>query len=253
MSNQDTSWQKVSNWYNDLVDEKGHYYHQHIILPNITRLMKLKAGDSLLDLACGQGVLARAIPKGVYYTGLDLAPKLLEEAKALDKDIQHHYLLKDVTKPFELNARFKWITVILALQNTSSPYKVIANASKHLDANGKLIMVLNHPCFRIPKRSEWGYDEDKKLQYRRIDGYMKRFETGIVAHPGKDQSAETVSYHYPISAYVEFLHDNGMVVESMEEWVSDKSSTGGRALAEDRAREEFPLFLMIVASKKHGF
>ncbi len=28
-----TSWQKVSRWYNDAVGEEGHYYHQHLILP----------------------------------------------------------------------------------------------------------------------------------------------------------------------------------------------------------------------------
>ena len=247
MWHQDSSWQKVSNWYNDLVDERGHYYHQQVILPNLSRIMKLESGQSLLDLACGQGVLARTIPKGVFYTGVDLSEQLVAEAKKMDTDIQHHYVVKDITRPLELNARFSWVAIVLALQNVTSPFKVIANARKHLDKNGKLVIVLNHPAFRIPQYSSWEFDKTKNIQYRRIDGYLQPKTIGIVAHPGKKVSDETVSFHYPLSSYIEFLHDNGMVLETMEEWVSDKKSEGGRAKAEDIARSEFPLFMLLVA------
>ncbi|MDB6082102.1 MAG: hypothetical protein JWO53_1374, partial [Chlamydiia bacterium] len=48
-----TSWQKVHRWYDDLVGESGHHYHQAIILPAIQRLLKLDATSHLLDLGCG--------------------------------------------------------------------------------------------------------------------------------------------------------------------------------------------------------
>jgi hypothetical protein len=46
------------------------------------------------------------------------------------------------------------------------------------------------------------------------------------------------------------LHDNGFVIEKIEEWVSDKKSEGGMAAVEDKARAEFPLFMTIVACRK---
>jgi ubiquinone/menaquinone biosynthesis C-methylase UbiE len=246
-SKADTSWQKVSSWYDELVSDKGHYYHQQVILPNMLRLMKLKDSDKLLDLACGQGVLARAIPKMVNYVGVDISGALIEEAIKKDENKNHKYVVADVMNDFKTEMKFNWITVVLAMQNVKSPYRLIANAKKLLDKNGRLLIVLNHPCFRIPKMSDWGFDEIKRLQYRKIEGYMRPKVVGITAHPGKTDSVETVSYHYPLSAYVENMADNGLGIEVMEEWVSNKKSEGGRAREEDVAREEFPLFMCLVA------
>ena len=74
-------------------------------------------------------------------------------------------------------------------------------------------------------------------------------EIPIVAHPGKKESEETWSFHYPLSAYSEMLFDNGFCIEKIEEWISDKKSTGSKAKMEDRARKEFPLFMAIIARK----
>lgn len=247
MWKKDTSWQKISSWYDDIVGDNGHYYHQQVVLPNLLRLMKLRDTDRLLDLACGQGVLARAIPKNVDYTGVDLSPDLIKEAKTKDTNKNHRYVVADVLNPMNTDMRFDWITVVLAIQNVKSPFRLIANAKKLLDKNGRMAIVLNHPCFRIPKMSDWDFDEQKRIQYRKIYGYMKPKVIGITAHPGKAVSAETTSYHYPLSAYAEFLEDNGMGIEIMEEWMSNKKSEGGRAKEEDAAREEFPMFMCLVA------
>ncbi|MFA6361655.1 MAG: SAM-dependent methyltransferase, partial [Candidatus Shapirobacteria bacterium] len=61
---ENSSWQKVSKWYNQSVGDEGHYYHQHVIMPNLKRILNLKDNESLLDLACGQGVLERNMSKG---------------------------------------------------------------------------------------------------------------------------------------------------------------------------------------------
>ncbi len=242
-----TSWQPVSQWYNRLVDEEGHYYHQHVVLPNLLRLMKLQPGQRVLDLACGQGILSRSIPQEINYLGIDIAPSLIEEAKKIDKNPLHRFWVGDITRPIKMSEKYDWAVIILALQNIASPYKVFLQTKHYLKPAGKLVIVLNHPCFRIPQNSDWGYDPQKNLQYRRLDQYLTKAEIAIKVSPSKEKSVETVSYHYPLSAYVEMLHDNGFMVETMEEWISDKKSTGPMAGAEDRARAEFPLFLTIVA------
>ena len=55
---QSTSWQRVEKWYNEATGAEGHYYHQHLVMPGILKLFGLQPGNSVLDLACGQGVLA---------------------------------------------------------------------------------------------------------------------------------------------------------------------------------------------------
>lgn len=247
-----TSWEPASKWYKNIVGEEGHYYHQHLIMPGVIRLLNLSAHLSphLLDLACGQGVLGRQLPK-IPYTGIDLSPSLVKEAKNLDANAIHKYLIADVTKTLPIDKQlFSHITIILALQNIKSPLSVFQNAHKHLEKGGKFIIVLNHPCFRIPRQSSWQIDEAKKIQYRRIDRYAAPLEIPIAAHPSKgEQSAQLTSYHYPLANYFHWLKEAGFKITDLEEWCSNKESTGPRAKMENRSREEFPLFLTILAEK----
>jgi hypothetical protein len=147
-------------------------------------------------------------------------------------------------------ADFDAAIFILSLQNMEHGQNAIAQASQHLKPNGKLLLVLNHPCFRIPRQSDWGYEEQAKLQYRKINSYMSAMTIPIATHPGKGKdSPTTFSFHHPLSTYTKWLQENGLSILSIEEWCSDKESEGGRARAENRARKEFPLFLAILAQK----
>ncbi len=238
---QNSSWQKVSKWYNKTVGDEGHYYHQHIIMPNLKRILKLKENDSLLDLACGQGVLERYLDKNVEYFGIDLADNLIREAESKKINPNHRFYVADASKDLPIvKNNFDNGTI-------KKPFGVIRNFSKHLKKGGQLVIVLNHPIFRIPGHSSWVFESDK--QSRKIDNYMSPMEIPIVAHPGKKESENTWSYHYPLSAYSEMLFDNGFCIEKIEEWISDKKSTGSKAKIEDKARREFPLFMAIVARK----
>lgn len=245
-----TSWEPVSKWYHKIVGNEGHYYHQNIIIPKLLALMDFskEKGQSLLDLACGQGVMAAKIPQDVEYLGVDISPTLIKEAKSKDKNKKHGYLIADVAKPLKLDKRYTHAAVVLALQNMENVPGVLENARRHLAEGGKLAIVLNHPCFRIPRQSSWQIDEAKKLQYRRIDRYYSAMPIPIQAHPSKGgKSAETMTYHHPLSYYCGCLKEAGFVIETIEEWCSDKESVGKNAKMENRSRDEFPLFLTIVA------
>lgn len=244
-----TSWQKVGEWYDGIVGESGSYYHQHVILPNILPLLDLKKDSALLDLGCGQGVLAGAIGRDIDYLGLDAAKFLLQKAKARHKN--RTFMLADITKPLPLtkDRLFTHAAIILALQNVQDPEKVFQNLKSHLAPKASLVIVLNHPCFRIPRQSSWGFDEATKTQYRRLNSYMTSQKIPIQAHPSqKDASQHTWSFHHPLSDYFRFLSSAGFAVERLEEWCSDKVSTGKAARWENRARKEFPLFLALKAT-----
>jgi len=245
------SWEPVENWYRKSVGEEGHYYHQHVVLPGVMKLLDLNSekSPSLLDIACGQGVLARRLPKNVEYTGIDIAPSLIKAAQSLDKNSNHHYFVYDVMKPFSLDkTNFTHAAIVLAIQNMENPEPVFINAAKHLAKGGRLVIAMNHPCFRIPRQSSWKVDEVQKVQYRRIDCYSTPLKVPIQAHPGQGgKSVVTWSYHYPLELYVKWLMHSGFVIELIEEWHSDKSSEGRAAKMENKSRLEFPLFMAIRA------
>lgn len=249
-----TSWEGVHDWYSHLVGNQGHYYHQYVILPKVTEILgKLKEKPStFLDLACGQGILARSLPESVEYWGVDLSESLIREAKKLDIKKKRNFLVADITKDFQLPIKqFDFATIILAIQDVADPEGAIKQASCYLKKGGHLLIVMNHPCFRIPRQTAWGIDEPKKLQYRRVDGYLRPNTIPIQTAPGKGAGSPTVSYtHYPLSSYSKWLNNNSLVIEVLDEWVSEKASEGPKKRMEDRARSEFPLFLCILAKKE---
>lgn len=248
------SWETSSRWYDKIVGPQGHYYHQKVVVPGVLKLLTLDAAEKvkIADLACGQGVLARNLPSGVSYLGIDASPSLIKSAEKNKHNSNQRFLTADLTKPLPIKENdFSHATIILALQNISDPQMVLQNASGLLMKGGKLLIVLSHPCFRIPRQSSWQIDEAKKLQYRRLDRYLSPLKIPIQTHPSQgEDSPGTWSYHNPLSSYSRWLKESGFMIELLEEWCSDKKSMGKTAAMENRCREEFPLFLAILAQKK---
>jgi ubiquinone/menaquinone biosynthesis C-methylase UbiE len=253
-----TDWNDVSDWYDQLVGESGSEYHKEVVLPGTLRLLAMQPGDHALDLACGQGVLCRLLAsKGVHATGVDSAPELIRSAReravnpATPMTGSMEFHIADAREIGFLPAdHFKAAACVLAIQNMHPIGPVLSGAARVLKPGGKLVLVMMHPCFRGPKETAWGWDEKLKVQYRRVDRYLLPRKTPIVTHPGKDPGKYTWSFHKPIESYVKSLRTAGLLIDVIEEWPSHKKSTSGpRSPAENRAREEIPMFMAIRALK----
>ena len=248
-SKKTTSWQIISGWYDKTVGEKGSFYHENVIMPNAVRLMKLNGTELVVDLGCGQGILGRSINPKTKYLGIDLSNNLIGLSQKYDTNYNHKYLVADATKEIKTEEKYDWATMILSIQNFKSPFKAIQNAKNLLRKGGRILIVMNHPAFRVPKHSDWMENDGR--QYRVVDNYMSPLEIPIESSPFDNRDNKTTySYHYPLSAYTEMLGDNGFVIEVIEEWVSPKKSEGSKAAMEDKARKEIPLFMAIVAMVK---
>jgi ubiquinone/menaquinone biosynthesis C-methylase UbiE len=245
------SWEHVSKWYNKLVGREGQYYHQKVIIPGALRLLRLQKDSSLLDLGCGQGVFARSVHQIAYYEGVDLSPSLLSYARKSVKDHRFVFTEGDITRSLKLQKNlFTHCAIILALQNTENTSGVIANAALYLKDRGRLLIVLNHPMFRIPRQTKWGIDEQNKLQYRAVFRYLTPLKIPITMNPGSSAYQRmTWSFHYPLEKYSTVLLENHFFIEKIEEWTSDKKSVGRASKMENRSRNEIPLFMAITAIK----
>ena len=246
----DTSWSNVACWYDETVEEKVSY-QQDLILPNLLRLMEIKKGERVFDLACGQGLFALAFyAAGAKVVAADISKELTDIAqKKSPKDISYH-VAPAHTLPFLKDGSIQKVAIVLALQNIENMNGTLAECARVLQKDGRVYLVLNHPAFRIPKASSWGFDEKEKVQYRRIDRYLSNLKVEIEMHPGQKGSERTVSFHRPLQTYAKALAKAGFCISRLEEWSSTKKSQKGpRAEAEDRARKEIPLFLTMEAEK----
>jgi SAM-dependent methyltransferase len=252
-----TSWNRVANWYNAHLDKESGNYHKSIIIPNLLNIFEKLFGAHkarILDLACGQGLVAAGLAdKGYKVNGIDISPKLINIAKSKYPKVS--FKVADVSRLSESvingNKRADLVLINLAIQNIEDLDGVFLGVSKILINKGYLVIVMNHPYFRVPKVTSWGFDESKKLQYRRIDRYFSEIKIPIEMHPGnmanKGEENITWSFHRPLQTYVEKLHKYNFVLTDIQEWLSDKhSQPGARAQAENSARLEFPLFMCLI-------
>lgn len=246
-----TGWEQVSDWYGGHMAENDSLLNT-VVYPGVLKLLAPTKGASYLDIACGEGAFARLLVKsGVKVSGFDASPSLIERAARL-APTNTKFAVADATRFSKLFPveKFAGATCLLAIQNIDPLAPVLQNASAVLTPGASLVIVMNHPCFRIPRQSAWGWEEPRQIQYRRVDMYMSPLKIPILAHPGADRSIKTTSYHRPISAYINALGANGFAVDALEEWTSNRvSDSGPKAKAENRARAEFPMFLALRAVK----
>src|SRR3989344_1837191 len=254
-----TSWGNVADWYDENVEQEGSY-QRDLILPNIIRLMNIKPGDNIIDIACGQGMFSREFTKlGAAVVGIDVSPELITIVKDRSKRMNVEYKISSAEKINGVKSgEFDKATIVLAIQDIENLSGVINEASRVLKSNGELFIVINHPNFRIPKRSSWGFDDVKKIQYRRVDEYISesRVKIEVPPSPRLEQSRDTrsgqatTSFHRPLQTYFKAFQKAGFAVSRLEEWVSGKQSEKWpRADAENEARREFPLFMALVLKK----
>jgi ubiquinone/menaquinone biosynthesis C-methylase UbiE len=244
-----TSWDPVAEWYDDLVTSPDSY-QRTLILPNLLRLIAPKAGMHIIDVACGQGLFALAFAEaGAKVTAADISGALVEKAKAHDAANRIEWHVAPAPKlAFAADASFDVATLILAAQNIDDLKATFQEIRRVLKPGGSLHIVLNHPAFRVLKRSTWGWDPRSATQFRRVDGYLTEDRVRIAMHPGSAPDSATISYHRPLQTFIKALGRNGFAVTNMEEWASEKKSDSGpRADAENRSRKEIPLFMELEA------
>lgn len=248
MSKTNTSWGQVADWYHESVS-KDNSYQRELIYPNLLRMSSPRKGEFVFDVACGDGYLSsELIAKGCTVFGGDVSPELIRLAK---KNVPGgNFSVINAEDLSSISKRdFDKVFIVLALQNIENASKAISEASDLLREKGKLYIVLNHPCFRIPGFSGWEWDD--KAQHRRISRYLSESRSDILMHPGSNPKIKTISFHRPLQYFFKSFAKAGLTVSRLEEWNSTKKSQPGpRSVMEDKARKEIPLFLAFECVKE---
>ncbi|HEX3135535.1 MAG TPA: methyltransferase domain-containing protein [Planctomycetota bacterium] len=249
----ETAWEPQAGWYDQLHGERGDDFHSQLLLPAVARQLQARPGQRILDVCCGQGVLGRFLGEaGMEVVGVDASPSLVAAATAR-AGYRERYVVGDARTLDAVlpGQRFDHAALVMAVQDLDPIEPVFAGLRSLVKPGGRIVIVMTHPCFRIPKRTSWGFDEEVGVQYRRLKAYMSPIALPIRTHPGQvNDSSSTTSFHRPLHHYLTALGTAGLAVVGCEELCSTRRGTQGiRSSAEDRAAKEFPVFMVITATR----
>ena len=239
-----SGWNDVAYWYDGWVGKDGSHFHQNVAIPILIESLDLNKSQHVLDVGCGSGVLAPYITKtGAHYTGIDISRKLIQKAKSYHGN-EAKFRTLDARKLAKTIPASSYDTAVflLSIQDMNPLDPIIHNVAQVLKPGGVVAIFMTHPCFRIPRQSGWGYEKSKKLQYRRIDRYLTPLKIPMKQH----RQGVTISFHRPLSAYINTLGSNGFVIDMLDEITTYETSSNK---AEQRAHDEIPLFMLIRAIK----
>ncbi len=259
------SWEHVAGWYDDLLERRGSDHHTTVVLPGVLRLLDPQNDQRILDVACGQGLLARELTQaGASVIGVDASPSLIEAArKRVPRGAE--FFVADARELGRLKTMQELdlcdsAACVLAAMNFDPIEPAFGAIASMLRPGGRFVLVILHPAFRIPGQTAWVWrtePDGSTVQSRQVDAYLSPASHPITMNPGEvargKRAVTTWTHHRPLSAYTNALGEAGLLVDRIEEWASERrSEPGPRAEAENRARAEIPMFAAIRAVRVEG-
>ncbi len=246
-----TFWDNAAPTWVSFAGEGGDYHHKYIILPVLYHLIDLQKDETILDVACGEGNVARHLARnGAKVTGIDLSELLdfaIEREEKEQLGISYVRLnAEQLTDKFD-EASFDKVICNMALMDIKDYKTTIQQISQVLKEGGIFVFSILHPAFswpacntiRVPRDSQRNEDRMKVV----IDYFDERPMLNT-DHP------PTITFPRPISAYLnELIKNNFVLVEVSEPKASEEvvQQFPRKAYLDDHM---VPDFLIVKAMKK---
>jgi len=209
------SYDEIADWYNESI-QTNTLMHD-LVLPPIFDLLGNVRGQRICDLACGQGVLSRALAeRGAGVVGVDLSAKMLEFARQYEdaEPLGIVYLQDNAHTLTTLDdAAFDGVLCNMALTDIPDLSATFHSVNRILRPLGWFIFSLTHPCFLTPS-SGW-LTEAGGTTHRTVRGYFDEklwFSDNLYGVRGK-----VGAYHRTLSTYINTLAEAGLLLERLIE------------------------------------
>jgi 2-polyprenyl-3-methyl-5-hydroxy-6-metoxy-1,4-benzoquinol methylase len=219
-------WDANARWWDDRIGD-GNDCQTLLIAPATDRLLDVRDGDTILDIACGAGRFARRIAElGARVVAFDYSAEFIARARErTSRDVAIEYDLVDAADVEALlslgSKRFNKAVCTMAIMDMPEIRPLFAALSGMLTPGGVFVFSVTHPCFHSAAIQRFAeiYEEDAGRHVIRsgvkVSSYLSPFARkteGIIGQPEPQWF-----FHRPMSALFRVGFDGGFVVDGIEE------------------------------------
>jgi 2-polyprenyl-3-methyl-5-hydroxy-6-metoxy-1,4-benzoquinol methylase len=161
-------WNAKAAFWDERMGAEGNAFQRMLVGPATERLLALREGELVLDVACGNGVMARRLAAlGAQVVACDFSEVFVERARArtapqLRERIE--YTVADATDAGQLlvlgEGRFDAVVCNMAFMDMATLEPLLRAAHRLLKPEGRFVFCIMHPCFNNPSHHKLAEEED---------------------------------------------------------------------------------------------
>lgn len=221
-------WERNSAYWDTQIGE-GNAFHLELVRPAVEGLLAPRPGETVLDLACGNGVYARHLAdQGCAVVACDFSKAFIELATRREKGAYRvhpiDYRVVDAADPEQLASlgsnRFDAVVCNMAIMDIVDINPLFEWVPRLMKPGGRFVFTVMHPCFNHPAAvftSELDEQVDPSRVQRslRISNYLNippRKGLGV-----KGQPEMHYYFHRPLSEILNLAFGHGMVMDGIME------------------------------------
>lgn len=218
-------WNHNAPWWDDRIGD-GNEFQNVLIEPATERLLDVRPGECILDIACGAGRFARRIAAlGGRVIAFDQSDQFIARARERTPPTASiDYRVADVAAMDDLLGgvdRIDKAVCTMAIMDIPEVQPLFAALSRHLPTGATFVFSITHPCFHsaaVERFAEGGENHDGRYVTRtgvKVSTYLsssaKKTE-GILGQPEPQWL-----FHRPLSVLLRSGFDAGFCVDGLEE------------------------------------
>ncbi|SMQ17248.1 Methyltransferase domain-containing protein [Streptomyces sp. Ag82_O1-12] len=237
------TWDTIAVWYAEQLRAGSamHEFSRDILLDCLPKTL---AGQQVLDLGCGEGIITRALAaRGARALGIDPFPRMIEQAQAATKNGPPgaRYAVDDgCTLATVATGSVDWVTAGLSLNNVPELSAALTAVRRVLVPGGRLVFTIPHPCFDAPHATWTAAAQGRPRRVvgdYHVEGFWRSDNSQGVRRAGNQ--------HRMLSTYLTTLVGHGFLIEATAE-----PTPSAQVAAEQPQRAGLPPFFLVRASSK---
>jgi 2-polyprenyl-3-methyl-5-hydroxy-6-metoxy-1,4-benzoquinol methylase len=220
------AWDHNAAFWDERMGE-GNDFVEVLIWPATIRLLGLRPGERVLDVACGNGLTSRRLAAmGARVMALDFSAEMIARARQRTTEhtdrIEYHVL--DATDEAALLALkeggFDAAICNMALFDMAEIEPLFRALARLLRPGGRFVFSVIHPCFNSPHMVHVAEMEDRAGEIVTVYSVrIFRYMSPSIAHGAAiaGQPRPQLYFHRPMQALFGTGFDAGFVLDGLEE------------------------------------